>query len=913
MPEKREDVEVTPQQDTAPDTSQQKKKWRAIDWIAGGTFIAEVLWGSWWLVTQFFQWCTWNPKVSAEHFAQFYCGVGLGILSVGYLVLILWPTIFKQGKNSKQDNDPRWFHARILSSGIVGGSYAFLLPAVMSLPEGGVNSGGAAALRQAILLATGGLIGLVALGETRRKNDNDREAAEKLWVHQQNTLDQQKNHFEKQLEKQQEQFETNAFKERKAERRERYTNAVEQLGDEKAPIRMGGVYTLVGLVDEWLEEESIEKYEDRLKEGQVIINNLCAYIRSPFTLASHYNELSNPTPTPKGIYKDKKEKFYADKATLDSESDVRLSIIKEIHDRLQGPEENTPGTWSDFEYDFSGSTFFYTVDLTKSYYKKPINFSGSTYQSEVYFTDSTYQGEADFTGSTYQSRADFGESTYEKNVIFSTFASRSAYEGGADFTGSTYKGWADFTGSTYKGWADFTDSIYKGWADFTDSTYQSLSRFSGCTYQGRADFSGCTYQGRAEFDGSTYQDSSRFSDCTYQGWADFTGSTYQGEADFHNSTYRNSAIFYRSTYNKRVNFSNSTYSGWTDFTDSTYPDWADFSSSTYGGQVKFTGSAYQGDVNFSGSIYQGQADFCHSVYRGQVVFRGSTYQSEVDFCSSTYPDWADFSGSVYRCQANFSCSSYQGEADFYGSIYRDQAIFRGSTYEGWANFSRSFYQGEADFNRSFYQGEADFHNSTYGNSAIFSRSTYNKRVNFSNSTYSKWTNFMDSAYQSWTDFRGSTYRGRADFMDSTYQDEANFSGSIFYSDTSFVKHEDNISFSHLIGRAPQFYNENNRKNTLFGSPNNNFTVDTNKGCFITLTPEGLPLSCNFLTTKQQEYLADKFQEIEKINNKLLEAKDEEENTQLLDTLGSLKKELDVWRERVTTVKVEGTAPGEEDN
>ena len=45
MPEEREDVEATLQQDTAPDTSQQKEKWRAIDRIAGGTFIAEVLWG----------------------------------------------------------------------------------------------------------------------------------------------------------------------------------------------------------------------------------------------------------------------------------------------------------------------------------------------------------------------------------------------------------------------------------------------------------------------------------------------------------------------------------------------------------------------------------------------------------------------------------------------------------------------------------------------------------------------------------------------------------------------------------------------------------------------------------------------------------------------------------------------------
>ena len=613
MPEEPEDVEAKPQQSTTPDISQQKKKWRAIDWIAGGTFIAEVLWGSWWLVTQFFQWCSWNPHVSTEHFAQFYCGVGLGILSVGYLTLILWPivfNIFKQGKDSKQDNDPRWFHARILSSGIVGGSYAFLLPAVMNLEERGLNSGGAAALRQAILLATGGLIGLIALGETRRKNDNDREAAENLRIHQQDTLDQQKNQFEKQLEKQQEQFEANAFKDRKAERRERYTKAVEQLGDEKAPIRMGGVYTLVGLVDEWLEEKSLSD-DERFKEGQVIINNLCAYIRSPFTLASHYDELSQDSPTPEGIYKDKKEEFYIDKAILDSEADVRLSIIKEIHDRIQGPDKNTPGAWSDFEYDFSGSTFFYPIDLTNSYYAKPINFSDSIYQSRAYFSDSTYKDVADFGGSTYQ--------------------------GGADFSRSTYQ------------WASFSRSTYQGWAYFSDSTYKS--------------------------------------------WADFTGSTYQGGADFSRSTYKS-----------------------------------------------------------------------------------------------------------------------------------------------WAYFS-----------------------------------------------------------------------------DSTYENETNFSGSIFYQETYFGEDGYSNSSSCFTNHAPQFYDKKKRKNTLFGSPNNDFTVDIDKGYPIDLDSKGIPLNCKFLTSEQKEYLEDKLQEIEKTKNKILEVKDSEEKAELSKKLQALNKELYEWREEATTVKVEGTAPGEEDN
>ena len=681
MSEEREDVEATLQQDTAPDTSQQKRKWRSIDWIAGGTFIAEVLWGSWWVVTQVFQWCSWNPHVSTEHFAQFYCGVGLGILSVGYLTLILWPivfNIFKQGKDPKQDNDPRWFHARILSSGIVGGSYAFLLPVVMSLPEGSVNSGGAAALRQAILLATGGLIALIALGETRRKNDNDLKAANELQIRHEETLDQQKKQFNEQLEEQQKQFNASAFKERKAERRERYTKAVEQLGDEKAPIRMGGVYTLVGLVDEWLEEENLSKPE-RAKEGQVIINNLCAYIRSPFTLASHYGELSQDTPTTEVIYKDSQQKshkkwqiissnlyacirsrftpdsrhdelsqdsytafykdreqeFYADKATLESEADVRLGIIKEIHNRLQGSEENTPGTWSDFEYDFSGSTFFYPVDLTKSYYKKPVNFSGSTYE---------------------------------------------------------------------------------GWADFSRSTYQNLADFSGSTYQGSmAGFSRFTYKGGADFSGSSYK-----------GGADFSGSTYKGRADF------------------------------------------------------------------SGSTYKGGACFYHSSYKDGANFHSSTYQIEVYFSDSTY------------------------------------------------------------------QGEVYFHS-------------------------------------------------------STYQGEADFSRSIFYSETYFGKDKYSNSFSCFTNRAPQFYDKKNRKNTLFGSHNNDFTVDIDKGYPINLDSEGLPLGCKFITSEQKEYLADKFQEIEKINNELREIKDPKEKAELSRKLQALNKELYEWWEEATTVKVEGTALGEDDN
>lgn len=598
MPEEREDVEATVQHDTTPDASQQKRKWHAIDWIVGATFGLELLLIIGWSIAQV---PGWNPDISSEHFAQFYFAWGLGFLSLGYIVLILWP-IFRK------DDDPRWFHARILSSGIVGGSYAFLLPVVMSLPEGSVNSGGAAALRQAILLATGGLIGLIALGETRRKNDNDREAAESLRIHQQGTLIQQKEQFEKQLEKQQEQFEANAFKDRKAERRERYTKAVEQLGDEKAPIRMGGVYTLVGLVDEWLEEDKLSE-DERIKEGQVIINSLCAYIRSPFTLASHYDEPSQDTPTSEGTYKDREQEFYAEKAILDSEADVRLGIIKEIHNRLQGTEEILWGTWSSFEYNFSGSTFFYPVDLSGSYYLKSVNFSGSTYQNT-----------ADFSGSTYQNTASFGGSTYQK--------------------------WANFSDSIYQGWISFGESIYQGSTYFVGSVYQGLTSFGGSTYQDSVDFSDSTYRGSANFGGSTYKAETKFNDSLYGSSVDFSNSTYYDRVDFHGYGLGSGhkGVIYIGT----VNFSHSVYLGTPVFGPSTYESEAIFSNSIYSEPVNFSSfNTYKDKVDFSRSIYHGKVSIGASAYKSQADFRNSIYVSGADFSCSEFNDTYYFDGSVF--------------------------------------------------------------------------------------------------------------------------------------------------------------------------------------------------------------------------------------------------------------------------
>ena len=517
-----------------------------------------------------------------------------------------------------------------------------------------------------------------------RKNSNDHA---KIYAVIKDILESHENQI-KILAEQTQQCLESAFRQRMAERRGRYTKAVEQLGNASAPVRIGGVYTLIGLADEWLLDKNLA-YLERVREGQVIINNLCTYIRSPFALVSRYDELIQDAPTAEGLYKNREQEFYIDKATLKSEADIRLNIIKEIRHRLQGPDKNTPGTWSDFEYDFSGSTFFYPIDLTNSYYTKPVNFSGSTYQD----------------------------------------------------------------------WVDFSNSIYQSRADFNDSTYRN--------------------------------------------WADFRGSIYQGRADFNSSTYQN--VIY-------------------------------FSDSTYRGEVCFNKSTYQDFVYFDRSIYQNWADFYDSTYQDEASFTGSTYLDMVSFFDSTYQEVVSFSDSAYWNGGGFSNSIYQGEVDFSNSIYVGGIRFSNSAYRGKANFSGSIYQGQ---------------------------------VGLSN---------------------------------STYEDEAAFSGSIFHDEIYCGQSTNSGSSSRFTQCAPEFYDEANQQNTLFGSHNNNFTAENGRGYPVYRNLEGLPLGCTFLTPAHKEYLGNIFQAMEEISNKIHTPHNPDKTKERLEKLRSLTQELHDWREKVTTAQ-----------
>ena len=348
---------------------------------------------------------------------------------------------------------------------VSGGALAIFGPWLLYVT--GLTGETDANLRLHILYVTGGTIAVLGLVETHRKNTTDRIKADAdiqnyqaSQDHQAKTLAEQARQFTETIAKEREKIKTDKDKNEQdhtrlvhAERRSRYTTAIEQLSSDKASIRLGGVYTLVGLVDEWLaDDKTIPNIEERRKEGQVIINNLCAYIRSPFLLAERSKRLDEPYA--KDLQKnfggdiekfnEDKQYFAQEKAALEEERQVRQSIIKEMREHLS-KNYSKSSFWSDLDYDFSNAHFFYPVNFNDSYFGTSIvNFSGATFTQDAEFIGVTFTW-ANFIGVTF-AWANFSSATFNQDADFfeATFTRRT------DFSGATFTQEADFSGATFK-------------------------------------------------------------------------------------------------------------------------------------------------------------------------------------------------------------------------------------------------------------------------------------------------------------------------------------------------------------------------------------------------------------------------------------------------------------------------------
>jgi uncharacterized protein YjbI with pentapeptide repeats len=304
---------------------------------------------------------------------------------------------------------------------------------------------------------------------------------------------------------------------------ELYTKAVEQLGSDKAAVRLGGLYALERLA------------QDNPAHRQTIVNVICAYLRMPFspTAPADKPELEAPEepgePDPETETRTDAigDTWSQERDTWQQERQVRLTAQRILGEHLRDDRAkdqhpaNPPSRrlWANIHLDLSGATL---IDLDLR----------SCVMAAVDFSQATFSGLTVFGSATFDGSAMFGSATFDV----------------ASFDSATFRGLAVFARSTFRDAPGFYDATFGSDATFDLVTFRGGAAFQGATFNGRAMFARANFTHAAGFEGTTFSGRATFSQATFNDVAGFTNATFGSDARFDRATFNNAAMFGGATF-----------------------------------------------------------------------------------------------------------------------------------------------------------------------------------------------------------------------------------------------------------------------------------------------------------------------------------------------------------------------------
>jgi hypothetical protein len=282
-----------------------------------------------------------------------------------------------------------------------------------------------------------------------------------------------------------------------AERRitELYSKAVEQLGNDKAPVRLGGLYALKRLA------------QDNPAHRQTIVNVICAYLRMPFSPAAPAGKPEPEAEATNVPAAETEANTAAPGDTWQQERQVRLTAQRILAEHLRAKDRRStrpnPRFWPGISLDLTGATlidFSFDEGVAADAWFGGATFAGTASLRETIFDH------AWFTGATFGSHAWFGGACF-----YHAEFDRAIFTGYADFSGATFgEGDARFNGAFFGGEAIFHEAAFGGNAEFQATTFTGHADFSAAAFcAGDARFNEATFGRDADFVGATFSEGSR--------------------------------------------------------------------------------------------------------------------------------------------------------------------------------------------------------------------------------------------------------------------------------------------------------------------------------------------------------------------------------------------------------------------
>lgn len=427
---------------------------------------------------------------------------------------------------------------------------------------------------------------------------------------------------------------------------ELYTKAVDQLGSDKAPIRMAGLYALERVA------------QDNPAHRQTVVNVLCAYLRMPYRL---------PGDPPGDDAADDAREEYRDRV---QEREVRLTTQRLLTEHLwprRTPTNPAATFWPDMDLDLTGALL--------------MNFNlHDCHVRRVSFRSSEFAGDATFNGAIFLDAAIFTEAQFagDANFQWARFAfgptfNKAQFTGDAHFEGARFAFGTGFDRDTPRG------DINISWARFyRDTRFRSI--------QFRKTRSHDTRFHETQFDGAEFRAAALFCNAQF-GSARFNRVRFYDEANFTAAEFAFHAGF------KEAKFAGETRCG----------------LARFGGHATFFGSEFTGEAGFDSAEFSNQVEFSNARFASDATFRGTAFARDAKFYSVEFASQVEFSSARFDGDATFDKTDFFGIASFPWARFNGHTRFLESTFVRRPNFDGTRFEREmpAGLTANFPHAESD--------------------------------------------------------------------------------------------------------------------------------------------------------------------------------------------------------------
>jgi uncharacterized protein YjbI with pentapeptide repeats len=281
---------------------------------------------------------------------------------------------------------------------------------------------------------------------------------------------------------------------------ELYTRAVDQLGNDKAPVRLGGLHALERLATNDPDQQ------------QTIVDVICAYLRMPYDLPDD-NSPDEDAPVDARIRYDQQRQ----------ELQVRLTAQRILTAHLR---TDSVTFWRNIDLDLIEAQL-HKLDL-RNCQIRAAQFNGAKFSGDTRFDDAQFIGDAWFSRAQFTGYAGFDGTQFSGHANFdrAQFFGKPQLAGSAGFDGAQFVGHARFDGAQFSGHARFREAKFSGDAWFGEEPLSRFALFGGAKFYGLAQFTRAQFFGNAWFSHAQFSMDGQFHLAQFSGHARFDNTQF---------------------------------------------------------------------------------------------------------------------------------------------------------------------------------------------------------------------------------------------------------------------------------------------------------------------------------------------------------------------------------------------------